>query len=76
MKDIAILGTAYGYQIEQVEVFLRSCSQAMPDADVFLFIDVFDNGAIAKTKEYCPGSCLIKPRDHRLRTVIKKFPRG
>lgn len=72
----AILGTAYGYSIDMLAPFLRSCHRAMPGADVFLFIDRDDDATAAEARKLCPTTQLIRPQDTTPRKWLNRFHRG
>ncbi|HQZ64180.1 MAG TPA: hypothetical protein PLY87_03855 [Planctomycetaceae bacterium] len=72
----AILGTAYGYPIEQLEPFLRSCHDSIPTADVFLFTDRVGGHDVDAARRYCPNCQLMRPRDIGMRRHFKKLKRG
>lgn len=78
MRDptTAILGAAYRYTIEQLEPFLRSCADSLPDEDVYLFTERTDEPSRALAARYCPNVSLIEPDDMAIRRRFERIPRG
>jgi hypothetical protein len=76
MTETAILGAAVGYEIEQLEAFLRSCDAAAPNADVFIFTDKSSANETKLARQYCGRCVLIRPSGTRRRQLISRLRRG
>ena len=75
-KRIAVLGTACGYSVKQLVPFLASVRQAVPDADVFLFVGQKSLKQAAALQKICPNCWLVVPSDSGLRECLRRIPRG